>query len=57
MALLLNQTNGYVFRITHLDNVAWILENGMQARNGEKQDASYRNIGNVDLIDSGGTGK
>src|SRR4026207_2187327 len=51
MALNLTQEKGLIFRITHRDNVPWILENGMHARNGKKFDSSCRNIGNVDLID------
>ncbi len=51
MALVLTPEKGLIFRITHRDNVAWILDNGMHARNGEKFDPNYRNIGNVDLID------
>ena len=50
MALTLNQERGLIFRITHRDNVPWILDNGMYARNG-KFDPNYRNIGNVELID------
>jgi hypothetical protein len=51
MALTLTQEKALIFRITHRDNVPWILDNGMHARNGEKSDPNYRNIGNVDLID------
>jgi hypothetical protein len=51
MALTLSQDKALIFRITHRDNVPWILDNGMHARNGEKSDPAYRNIGNVDLID------
>jgi hypothetical protein len=50
MALTLTQEKGLIFRITHRDNVPWILDNGMHASNGEKSDPNYRNIGNVDLI-------
>lgn len=51
MALALNQENALIFRITHRENVPWILDNGMHARDGEKFDPGCRNIGNVDLID------
>jgi hypothetical protein len=50
MPLTLTQQNGLIFRITHRDNVPWILDSGMHARNGKKFDPNYRNIGNVDLI-------
>ena len=51
MPLNLTQEKGLIFRSTHRDNVPWILDNGMHARNGEKFDLNCRNIGNVDLID------
>jgi hypothetical protein len=51
MALTLTQEKGMIFRITHRDNVPWILDNGMHARNGKQFDLNCRNIGNVDLID------
>lgn len=51
MALTLNANSAHVFRITHRENVPWILDNGMYARNGAKFDPNCRNIGNVDLID------
>jgi len=51
MALTLTQEKALIFRITHRDNVSWILDNGMHARNGDRFDPNYRNIGNVDLID------
>jgi hypothetical protein len=51
MALTLTREKGLIFRITHRDNVPWILDNGMHARNGKKFDPTCRNIGNVDLID------
>jgi hypothetical protein len=51
MALTLTQEKGLIFRITHRDNVPWILENGMHSRTGKKFDLTCRNIGNVDLIE------
>jgi ssDNA thymidine ADP-ribosyltransferase, DarT len=51
MPLTLAQEKALVFRITHRDNVAWILDNGMHARNGDTLCPNYRNIGNVELID------
>lgn len=46
----LNPTKALIFRIVHLDNIPWLIENGLHARNGKKCPA-YRNIGNEDLID------
>jgi hypothetical protein len=40
-----------IFRITHKENVPWILEHGLHAANGEVLDPNFRNIGNPDLID------
>ncbi len=51
MALTLTKEQALILRITHRDNVAWILDNGMNARNSNKFDPNCRNIGNVDLID------
>jgi hypothetical protein len=51
MALTLTQEQGLIFRITHRDNVPWILDNGMHARNGRNFNPNYLNIGNIDLID------
>src|SRR5882724_5953360 len=55
MALTLSQEKGLIFRITHRDNVPWILDNGMHARNGEKFDPAFRNIGNAGLINKRST--
>ena len=51
MALTLTREKGLIFRITHRDNVPWVLDNGMHARSGSRFDPNCRNIGNVDLID------
>ncbi|MDA0207402.1 MAG: DarT ssDNA thymidine ADP-ribosyltransferase family protein [Acidobacteria bacterium] len=51
MGLPLTQTEGRIFRVSHRDNVPWILDNGMHARDGAEFDPNHRNIGNVDLID------
>lgn len=51
MSAELNPEKGYIFRIVHRDNLSWILDHGLHARNGEKLDPNYRDIGNPDLID------
>ena len=51
MSLNLNPDRALIFRIVHRDNLSWILENGLHARNGTTFDPNYRNIGNPDLID------
>jgi hypothetical protein len=47
---LLNPEKALIFRITHRDNVPWILENGLHAKNGALADPNFRPIGNPDLI-------
>lgn len=39
-----------IFRITHIENVPWILENGVRCRRSSKVDPNFVNIGNVELI-------
>jgi hypothetical protein len=39
-----------IFRITHIDNVAWILRNGLHCRNSSTSAPNYVEIGNLDLI-------
>ena len=47
----LSPTKALIFRIIHRENLPWILDNGLHARNGKVFDPKYRNIGNPDLID------
>ncbi len=49
-AELLNPDKALVFRITHRENVPWILEKGLHAKNGALSDPNFRLIGNRDLI-------
>ena len=51
MALILSPENAHIFRITHRDNVPWILDHGLHAKNGSNHDANFHDIGNADLID------
>lgn len=46
----LNAERALIFRITHRDNVPWILDHGLHAANGNALDPNFRNIGNPDLI-------
>lgn len=46
----LSQDAARIFRITHIENVPWILENGLYCRNGSRKDPQFRRIGNEDLI-------
>ena len=47
----LNAKNALIFRITHIDNVPWILSNGLHCRNSSTQDPTFVTIGNQDVID------
>jgi hypothetical protein len=40
----------YIFRITHIENVPWLLENGVHCRSSTERDPNFREIGNPDLI-------
>jgi hypothetical protein len=47
----LNPANAFIFRITHIANLPWILEKGkLDCRNSPDQDPNFVNIGSVDLI-------
>jgi hypothetical protein len=47
---VLNPEKALIFRITHRDNLAWILQNGLHCRNSNRIDPNFVSIGNVDLI-------
>ena len=47
----LNADRALIFRITHLENLTWILENGLYCRSSQEADPEFVNIGNLDLID------
>ncbi len=46
----LNAEKALIFRITHLDNVPWLLRNGFHCSNSEIQDPGFISIGSTDLI-------
>ncbi|HEX3104096.1 MAG TPA: DUF4433 domain-containing protein [Terriglobales bacterium] len=46
----LTQEKALIFRITHIENVEWLLANGLHCRNSGIRDPNYREIGNSDLI-------
>jgi hypothetical protein len=48
---LFSADKAHIFRITHIDNVQWALENGLQCRNSPKLDPNFRNIGHPEVID------
>lgn len=47
----ISQENAYIFRITHIDNVPWLLKNGINCRNSQLIASNFREIGNPELID------
>lgn len=46
----LNAENAYIFRITHIANVPWILRNGLHCKASGVQDPKFVRIGNLELI-------
>ena len=46
----LTPEKGLIFRITHVDNVPWILDHGLHCYNSEISDSNYIEIGNPELI-------
>jgi len=51
MSESLNQEKAFIFRITHKDNVPWIMANGLHCRNSDKADPSFVAIGKPSLIE------
>ena len=47
----LGPESAYIFRITHVNNVAWMLSHGMHCRSSERKDAKFERIGNFELIE------
>ncbi|MCC5806193.1 MAG: DUF4433 domain-containing protein [Opitutales bacterium] len=46
----LNPDKALIFRITHIRNIPWILQNGVHCRNSTVFDPNYVEIGNPELI-------
>ena len=47
----LNPDKALIFRITHRDNLPWLLANGLYCRSAEEQDRGFVTIGRQELID------
>ena len=47
----LNPQKALIWRITHKDNIPWLLEHGLHCANAETIDPNYVAIGNKELID------
>jgi hypothetical protein len=46
----LSPQKALIFRITHRDNIPWVLENGVHCRNSNRLDPNFVSIGNESLI-------
>ena len=44
-----------IYRITHIDNIPHILENGIIHKNSPKKNLGFKNIGDKSLIDTRST--
>lgn len=51
MAKDLNPKKALIFRVTHINNVPWTLDNGLHCRNSRSRDPNFVSIGNIELID------
>jgi len=49
---ILSPERALIFRITHRDNLPWILANGLHRRNSNRLDPDFVSIGNPSLIDN-----
>ena len=48
---MMDPKNALIFRITHIKNVSWILQNGLHCQSSTKSDPNFRTIGDLDLIE------
>jgi hypothetical protein len=51
MSELISPEKALIFRITHRDNLPWIVKNGLHPRNSSHRDPHFVSIGNIDLIE------
>ena len=49
--MFLNPTKALIFRIVHVRNLPWIIDNGLHCPNSDTQDPNYVSIGNASLIE------
>lgn len=47
----LTEKKALIFRITHINNVQWLLRNGLRCKNSEELDPEFVGVGNQELID------
>ena len=48
---ILGPESAYIFRITHVDNVAWMLRHGMHCRSSATTDPDFIPIGSAELVE------
>ena len=48
---LLSAEKALIFRVTHVENLPWVLENGLWCQSGDRVDAAFVPIGNPELIE------
>jgi ssDNA thymidine ADP-ribosyltransferase, DarT len=51
MTALLTREKALIFRITHRDNIPWLMANGAHGKNAHVSDPKFVSIGNPELID------
>jgi hypothetical protein len=49
--LKFSPNNPRIYRLTHFQNLRWIIANGLHSRNSEHQDPDFHPIGNQEIID------
>lgn len=51
MMKFLTPEHALIFRITHIENVPWILRHGLHCRNSDHGDPAFRPIGSTNIIE------
>ena len=51
MLNIITRERALIFRITHYQNLRWILANGLQCKNSYEQDPNFIPIGHAEIID------
>lgn len=49
--LPITREDARIFRITHIDNIEWILANGLHCSSSDTLDPNFKRIGNAELIE------
>jgi hypothetical protein len=50
MSNFLTPANAFIFRIVHIDNMEWILDNGLHCQNSDTQDPDFEDVGHKEII-------